>query len=993
MQNQVALALNAGALISGSPSFPALTTLGGTVTFTSGAGNLFSNPVVLSGNTVVDTGASGGAIAVAATIDASSAGGQSLTLNAGSGTITTSAALGGTTPLGAVTLDAGSVTLGGNLTTAGGAVTINAPLTVQGNVIIDSTDSALIQPNAFPAGVFTSSPLIPAGESGLLGFNGAAAAGANVTFNDAIAAADGSSSLAVEAGTSGAVVFNGPIGSTGAPVSISAGGVTVTLNGAASLARLSYFAAETNIVINAAVSAGSGSNDLVLAADAAVADNGTAIFGPGGSINWTASSGSVFIGYHPGTAGQPANYNAPDTFNVTANPGAFSTSFTIDSATDLQNVGTNLSASYLIDRPLDLSSIQNFTPIGTAASPFTGSIDGGDFNGVYTISNLAITSSAANAGLFGAIGSGATVADFILTNVNVAATGSSSNVGALAGQNAGTINDVAVASGQVSGAGSIVGGLVGINTASVQQSSAAATVNGTAVGSTVGGLVGENAGTVTGSYAGGTVTGAGGNTSIAGFVGGLVGMSTSGSTVTQSHAAATVTVGDRSYAGGLVGYLSGATVSQSYASGSVTGTANFDNIGGLVGGSVSGSTVTQSYATGAASGGGGSFDGGYIGGLVGYESGSTVSQSYATGSATVGNISSGNDFAGGLIGYMEVGSQVTQSYATGPASGGSGSVVGGLVGQNRGTVTQSYSTGTATGSGSNGGLVGGNTGSVATSYWDTVTSGLGSSAGGTGLTTTQTASQASYDSSWSFASTWYLIPGMAHPILRSELVSTLPIVNAHQLELIGQNTTTLAASYTLGANIDMSAELANPAGPWLTAGNASIDGGTYGFVPIGSAATPFTGVLSGQSVIAFTTQSFTINGLAIHDATDLNVGLFGTIGSAGQVEHLALTNVSVTGSVNSAHIGALVGQNNGSVFNSSSAGTVSGTGTFDLVGGLIGRTASSCPVRSRPRPPPPAITAPSAVSSATTRAARSSPSLMRVAQSQPRVSAPMSAAS
>ena len=98
--------------------------------------------------------------------------------------------------------------------------------------------------------------------------------------------------------------------------------------------------------------------------------------------------------------------------------------------------------------------------------------------------------------------------------------------------------------------------------------------------------------------------------------------------------------------------------------------------------------------------------GGYywcVGGLVGENKG-TVSQSYSTGPVL------GIHDVGGLVGRNE--GTVSQSYSTGSV-GGYGSV-GGLVGWNEGTVIQSYSTGLVAGNVSVGGLVGDNYGSGAT---------------------------------------------------------------------------------------------------------------------------------------------------------------------------------------------------------------------------------------------------------------------------------------
>ena len=63
--------------------------------------------------------------------------------------------------------------------------------------------------------------------------------------------------------------------------------------------------------------------------------------------------------------------------------------------------------------------------------------------------------------------------------------------------------------------------------------------------------------------------------------------------------------------------------------------------------------------------------------------------------------------------------------------------MGGLIGNNTGTVTQSYSIGAVRGLGIFGGLIGSNGGTVTSSYWDTQTSSQGTSDGGDPLTTAQ----------------------------------------------------------------------------------------------------------------------------------------------------------------------------------------------------------------------------------------------------------------
>ena len=98
---------------------------------------------------------------------------------------------------------------------------------------------------------------------------------------------------------------------------------------------------------------------------------------------------------------------------------------------------------------------------------------------------------------------------------------------------------------------------------------------------------------------------------------------------------------------------------------------------------------------------------GVLGGLVGDNNG-TISNTYNTGNVT-GSLS-----VGGLVGIND--SRVTNSYATGTVKG---AIAGGLIGDNNGgaTVSNSYATGTVNGTDNQvGGLVGLNYGTITDSY-------------------------------------------------------------------------------------------------------------------------------------------------------------------------------------------------------------------------------------------------------------------------------------
>ncbi|MCZ3374537.1 beta strand repeat-containing protein, partial [Rhizobium sp. AG207R] len=322
--------------------------------------------------------------------------------------------------------------------------------------------------------------------------------------------------------------------------------------------------------------------------------------------------------------------------------------------------------------------------------------------------------------------------------------------------------------------------------------------------------------------------------------------------------------------------------------------------GGILGGSVSNVGLV-----------GGSISGGYAGALAGV-SVNTIINGYAIGVT----VRAGAGEAGGLVGINE--GTIINSYATGSVSGVNSSV-GGLVGSNhsQGSITNSYASGSVSGTGSLGGLTGDNYGTVTTSFWDMDTTGQSSACGycggvvsATGLTTGQARDSSSY-AGLDFANTWYQAGDM-RPILRSEAAVNGVITNLHQLALIGAN---LNGNYTLANNIDASETSgANASGIWST----------NGWVPLGDMVNAaFNGNFNGNN---HTISALTVSG-------NDYVGLFGV--SSGLISNVGLVGGSVRG-VN-LYVGALVGYNYGSISNSYSTATVSGGG---LVGGLVGRNYS-----------------------------------------------------
>ena len=254
--------------------------------------------------------------------------------------------------------------------------------------------------------------------------------------------------------------------------------------------------------------------------------------------------------------------------------------YKISSVADLQqlatdvNGGNNYSGKYFkVTADIDLSSISNFTPIGTEDNPFKGTFDGGG----YKISNLKINMSEADeVGLFGEV-NGGTIKNVTLESASV--TGCN-YVGALVGffgENS-TIENCKITNSQIYAYGEYdVGGLVGSNIGTIKNCwviSSKVTIDDCA--EYVGGLVGENNGKIENCTVTGSIVCNDYSSDYTG-TGGLVGLNfedgeIKGSTVTNTN----ITGGDD--VGGLVGQnngkISDGTVLGGYVK-SVTDTGGF----------------------------------------------------------------------------------------------------------------------------------------------------------------------------------------------------------------------------------------------------------------------------------------------------------------------------------------------------------------------------------------------------------------------------------
>jgi filamentous hemagglutinin family protein len=310
----------------------------------------------------------------------------------------------------------------------------------------------------------------------------------------------------------------------------------------------------------------SGGGAVTLQADNTGTGTGTVAFTNGATVSTT---GAVTIFYNPadnpaGSSVNTTSYTAPTDYSADVVGGTLTAYMLVNSVSDLQDMQNNLVGTYALGRDIDASVTaswnygQGFIPVGSYdysnsndANAFQGSLNGQNF----TISDLYVTPTSSNdSGLFGDTGSSSTLENIGLTNVHVSGS-------------------------------TYVGGLVGVNNATIVNDTVGGTVTGTTY---VGGLLGINAGAVSRSSSSATVTG--GN--------------------------------DSSDIGGLVGFVQYGTISDSYSTGAVTAGSSSDQIGGLVG--VNYATIHNTYSAGTLTAGTGSSE---LGGLAG-ANGGTINNSF-----------------------------------------------------------------------------------------------------------------------------------------------------------------------------------------------------------------------------------------------------------------------------------------------------------------------------------------------------------------------------
>ena len=247
--------------------------------------------------------------------------------------------------------------------------------------------------------------------------------------------------------------------------------------------------------------------------------------------------------------------------------------------------------------------------------------------------------------------------------------------------------------------------------------------------------------------------------------------------------------------------------------------------------------------------------------------------------------------------------------------------IGGLVGENRGSITSSYSTGAVTGDDYVGGLVGKGSDSIFSSFWDIETSGQSNSPGGTGLSTAEMQTTLTFlEAGWDFVDEttngtcdyWQMSSG-EYPRLR----------------------------YHIGDGPVMPEGSGTAEQPYLI--RDARDLGIVWFEPLANyrleASVDLSVITWSMAIVPWFDGTFDGNGHVIRDLHiqgGAHLGLFGVLGSGAEISNLGLEAIDVNGI--GMYVGGLVGLNEGSITASYSTGAVSANND---VGGLVGGNQDS----------------------------------------------------
>ena len=351
--------------------------------------------------------------------------------------------------------------------------------------------------------------------------------------------------------------------------------------------------------------------------------------------------------------------------------------------------------------------------------------------------------------------------------------------------------------------------------------------------------------------------------------------------------------------GGVCGANYG-TISDCYNTGTVSG---YSQVGGICGKNHGGNTVTGCYNTGTVSGNS------EIGGVCGYNgfNGScTISGCYNTGTV------SGNFCIGGVCGNNNCGSTITGCYSIGTVSGeNSGGVCG--INFNHSSITGCYT---------NSGKVCGADPDNAVTDCDVKSDAEFKNGTVCGLLNTALKNENSdvrFKQGANLPELFVSVGGVYQISSAEELYGFAELVNSGGTD---QNTkAVLTADITVNKGV-------------LKA-NGTLADDTSGFTswtPIGNSSNPYTGSFDGQG--------HTVSGLYFNDSNTSFVGLFGNLGSSGEIKNVGVIDSYFNGYLS---VGGVCGKNTGIITSCYNTGTVSGN---ESVGGVcgwnVGGTITGC---------------------------------------------------
>lgn len=352
-----------------------------------------------------------------------------------------------------------------------------------------------------------------------------------------------------------------------------------------------------------------------------------------------------------------------------------------------------LGYNFALKNDIDASGVTDYEAIGTgSADGYTGTFDGRDNRiiGLDTTKKADGTpQTLTNAGIFDTIGAGGTVEDLRVYSGTFTGT---ANAGAVAGVNKGNISNVTA-----------FGNVVDVSNQTENGSSYA------------GGIAGTNSGTIDNASAIGTATQSSTVTaeSREAAAGGIAGLNTNNGTISTStsNSAVNASEGNATALGGVAGVNEG-KLDNVDSLGVTTGiykgedTKYSDNVGGIAG--TNSGTVENAYNESIVSGRDN------VGGILGENSGKNVSN-VANASNVTGEAGNGaaSNFVGGLVGDNE--GSITNGRNNGKITGNN--YVGGLVGKNGtkdSTLTNLVNDSAAAITGDNyvGGIAGSNAGTI-----------------------------------------------------------------------------------------------------------------------------------------------------------------------------------------------------------------------------------------------------------------------------------------